>query len=119
VTKSRGKSKDEDQLRKTGRLIQEERVLLKAKYRRLFEAVSEILFRNDPIGINFESNTDEYEPEVGTILPRLRSCASASDVRTVIYQEFVRWFDPDIAGPEESYETIAQEVWSEWHRDSG
>ena len=112
---SRGKSKEEDQLEEAGRLIKEERAKLKAKYGRLFESVSGIFFRNDPIGINFESNTDEYEAEVGTILPRLRSCASPSDVRTVIHQEFVRWFDRDIAGPEEKYEAIAQEVWSAWY----
>ena len=46
--------------------------------------------RHDPVGINFESNTDEYEPEVGTILPQLRSCKSADDVRRMVDREFVR-----------------------------
>jgi len=36
-------------------------------------------YRHDPIGINFEVNTDEYESEAGTILPKLRSCRSADD----------------------------------------
>ena len=41
-------------------------------------------------GTNFEDNSDEYEPEARTILPRLRSCHSADDVLQVVYAEFVR-----------------------------
>jgi hypothetical protein len=37
-------------------------------------STSELLFRHDPVGINFEVNTDEYEPKAGTILPRLHAC---------------------------------------------
>ena len=42
-----------------------ERKRLKAEYRELFDEVSKLLFQHDPIGINFEDNTDEYEPEIG------------------------------------------------------
>lgn len=55
-----------------------------------------------------------YEPEVGTILPRLRSCYSPDDVRRVVHQEFVRWFDASTAGPEERYAKMAAEIWSFW-----
>jgi hypothetical protein len=48
------------------------RKYLKIRYGKLFEEASSILFRHDPIGIAFDNeNTDEYEAEVGTILPRL------------------------------------------------
>ena len=52
--------------------ILEERRQLKAEYGALFDSITALLFRHDPIGINFEDNVDEYEPETGTILPRLR-----------------------------------------------
>ncbi len=93
-----------------------ERQRLKAEYRGLFDELAALLFRHDPVGINFEDNTDEYEPEVGTILPRLRSCHSPDDVRRVVHQEFVRWFDADIAGPEERYAKIATEIWDHWQK---
>ncbi len=89
---------------------------LKKEYRGLFDEVAALLFRHDPVGINFENNTDEYEPEVGTILPRLRSCRSADDVRRVIHEEFVRWFDASTAGPEEHYAKIANEIWERWKK---
>ncbi len=95
--------------------IQDERNRLKSEYGDFFDTVSEILFRHDPIGINFESNTDEYEPEVGTILPRLKSCHSAEDLTTVIHEEFRRWFSYDLAGPRDKYREIAVEIWHLWH----
>jgi hypothetical protein len=96
--------------------ILQERRRLKAEYGHTFDSVAALLFRHDPIGIAFENeNTDEYEPETGTILPRLRGCESASDVRRVVHEEFVRWFDAGNAGPEERYSEIASEIWQLWH----
>ncbi len=83
---------------------------VKAEYGSRFVEVSEILFRNDPIGINFESNTDEYEPEVETILPRLKNCFDVRDVLNVVYEEFQKWFD-NSAGDIEKYKGIAEEIW--------
>src|ERR1700722_5328594 len=71
--------------------ILEARRRLKEEYGQLFESVAALLFRHDPVGINFDTNTDEYEPEVGSILPRLRTCNSADEARGVVYEEFVRW----------------------------
>lgn len=98
----------------TAEQIQAKRSQLKKDYRELYQSVSEILFRHDPIGINFETNDDEYEPEVDTILPRLKSCSSVEDVLTVIHEEFTNWFDEDMAGGKSRYEEIAKEVWNVW-----
>ena len=83
----------------------------------LFDDVAALLFRHDPVGISFDDNTDEYKPEVGTILPRLRTCNSVDDVRRVVYQEFVRWFELSNAGPESAYTEIASEIWAVWQRN--
>lgn len=91
--------------------IEENRRRLRAEYKALYDAVSEILFRHDPIGINFGHNTDEYEPEVDTILPRLTQARSSLELRCVIYEEFVRWFGGDTVGVEAHYEEVSQDVW--------
>jgi len=97
-------------------MVKEERQRLKALYKELYNEVGEIMFRHDPIGINFDDNTDEYEPEVVTILPRLTSANSIDDVRLIVYEEFVKWFDENIAGPIEKYSDIAKEVWRVWQK---
>jgi hypothetical protein len=83
-------------------------------YGDLFDATEQLLFRHDPIGINFDDNTDEYDPEVETILPRLNDCRSPEDVLRVAHEEFVRWFEKDTAGPPERYERIAADLWQMW-----
>ena len=96
--------------------ILEERRRLKAEYGQLFDSISALLFRHDPVGINFEENTDEYDTETGTILPRLRTCRSVNDVLCVVHQEFIRWFDAATAGPPGHYAQIASEIWQLWER---
>jgi hypothetical protein len=68
------------------------------------------------MGINLGDNTDEYEPEVDTILPRLGEAHDAKDARRIIHQEFVRWFASDLTGPEEAYSRIANEIWAAYER---
>jgi hypothetical protein len=47
----------------------ERRRALRAQYRDLYIRASAILFRLDPIGINHETNTDEYDAEAELIVP--------------------------------------------------
>jgi hypothetical protein len=91
--------------------IVENRRRLRAEYGGLYDEIAALLFQHDPIGINYDHNTDEYEVESETILPRLSGCQSADDVLQIVHQEFVRWFDPVIAGPQERYAEIASEIW--------
>ena len=78
-----------------------------------FERLSSILLIEDPVGINLVENIDEYAPEVGTILPRLRDCRSEDDVRRVVHEEFAKWFGTSTAGPTEKYQAVAKRVWQE------
>ena len=90
------------------------RDVLKKRYGELFDRVATVLFEADPIGINFETNTDEYEPEVGTILPRLEDASSPLDVQRIVHEEFCRWFSAEDAGPIHRYQAIAASIWEAW-----
>ena len=94
---------------RTREKILHERRQLKEQYGALFDSVAALLFRHDPIGIAFENEkTDEYDPEAGTILPRLRTCKSSTDVLRVVHEEFCRWFGSETAGPAEQYTQIGE-----------
>jgi len=47
---------------------------------------------------------------VGTILPRLHEAHSAAEVQQIIHEEFVHWFDADIAGPITRYGEVAEKL---------
>jgi len=84
---------------------------LKVRYAALFASFAEILFRLDPAGINFEINSDEYEPEAGTILPRVIDATSVEEIVPVLREEFSRWFGVGIQRPGITYEEIARELY--------
>jgi hypothetical protein len=92
-----------------------EREAIKREYGPLFASISNALFEADPIGINFDDNTDEYDAETGTIIPRLGSAKSAEDVQAIVYQEFCRWFDPITAGRREKYASVSAKIWELWY----
>jgi hypothetical protein len=91
-----------------------ERDNLKLKYGSLFDEVSAALFAADPVGVNFGGNIDEYDPEAGTILPRLHLAHSSDDVQVVIYEEFCRWFGKEDAGEIGRYEEVSAIIWEAW-----
>ena len=99
---------------RTREQIEMETQRLKAEYGDLFVSVADILFRHDPIGINFEDNRDEYYPEARTILPKLRDCHSVQDVTGVVHEEFIKWFELETAGPREKYQLLSEEIWNLW-----
>ncbi len=94
------------------------RAQIKREYGEFFGEVSALLFEADPIGLNFSDNTDEYEPEAVTIIPRLRACNGPDDVAAVVFEEFVRWFTVEDAGPRESYLEVSGRIWVSWQRFS-
>jgi hypothetical protein len=87
--------------------------------RELVDEVSQILYRADPVGINFETNTDEYDSEAETIVIALTNADGPADVKAIAHETFVQWFDAQTAGPIERYASVGSEVWSLWQRHQG
>jgi hypothetical protein len=88
---------------------------LQARHGALYTEVSRLLREADPIRlITIGAPDDEYDPEVGTILPRLHEAHSAANVQQIIHEEFVHWFDADIAGPISHYAEVAEKIWGVW-----
>jgi hypothetical protein len=57
---------------------------------------------------------DAYDPEISTILPRLRAARGAVDVQKFVHEEFVRWFGADLVGPLTDYTEVAEKIWETW-----
>jgi hypothetical protein len=85
----------------------------KEGYQNLYRSLTALLYRHDPMGLAAAGcPKDEYEPEVGTIIPRLQEAKSVEDVRRIVHEEFLHWFDgKEMAGPESAYSAIAQDIW--------
>jgi hypothetical protein len=93
--------------------IARERAELRARFGDAYARLEALLFEEDPIGINYGHNRDEYSPEVRTILPRLETCGTVDEVQHLVHAEFTRWFQPHDAGPLERYRRIAERICAE------
>lgn len=93
---------------------QAEREQVRQAHPALFAAVSGAMFRHDPVEINYHFNTDEYDAEAGTVIPRLKDCASVEAVATMLHEEFARWFGAETAGPRERYLDLSKDIWALW-----
>jgi hypothetical protein len=89
---------------------------LKIQFGALFQEVSAALFAADPVGINSGGNTHEYDPQAGTIIPRLGEAHSADNVQVILFEEFCRWFGKGSAGDIGRYEEVSEIIWEAWLR---
>ena len=94
----------------------EKRQQVMRDYPNLFKSISATLFKHDPIGINFGENIDEYDPEAGSIIPRLKASNTVDDVQTIVHEEFIRWFGIETAGGRDKYHRIAVDIWELWKK---
>lgn len=92
--------------------VRGQRKALKRQYKGVFAELTRAFFEADPAGINFDTNTDEYEPEVGTVLPRLTGARSAADVKNILIEEFTFWFEGSY-DPKRLAE-LSETVWQLW-----
>ena len=82
-------------------------------YQNLHRGLTALLYRHDPIRLAAAGcPKDEYAFEVSTIIPRLKDAATVEEVRRIVHEEFLHWFDgQETAGPESAYTGIAQDIW--------
>jgi len=92
----------------------ENRDALRTAYRQIYDDAVKLFFEHDPVGINYEVNTDEYEPEVGTVLPRLHHARSLEDVHQILIEEFRCWFGYGTRVFDDRLKSLAFDLWKLW-----
>ncbi len=76
--------------------------------------VSRVLFDADPIGIAVGPNVDEYDVEAREIVARMPGVRTGEELRSLVHQVFVAFFDDGTAGPPDRYTSIADQIWALW-----
>lgn len=82
------------------------------RHQDLVAAVERAINEGDPIGLLAGgAPSDEYTPEIGTIIPLLANAHRPDDVTDVLHGEFLRWFGEGTAGPRQAYGAPARQIW--------
>lgn len=82
----------------------------------LVAQISAILFEADPLEVNYEINTDEYDGEAEDIAQGLTQVTDVGSVRELVHACFVRWSSPESAGPASRFDEMAEQIWAVWQR---
>lgn len=67
--------------------------VLKEEHKEAFLQVRQVVNSIDPIGLIDWCGPEEYDSEVSEILPKLRECETAEEIRTMVIEVFTKWFD--------------------------
>ena len=94
---------------------QQHRVLQK-EYGSFYRAVSDILFRHDPIDLDGKRNTGEYNPEIDALLSRIQEAEDLDALHDLLFEVFRADFGAENCGGRQRYEAAASEIWKVYER---
>jgi len=90
--------------------------MLQKEYGSFYRAVSDILFRHNPVDLDGKHNTGEYNPEVDALLSRIREVEHAAALQELLFEIFLTDFGEGNCGGIERYDAAAAEIWKAYQR---
>ncbi len=90
--------------------------MLQKEYGSFYRAVSDILFRHNPVDLDGKHNTGEYNPEVDALLSRIREAEHLGALQDLLFEIFLTDFGEGNCGAKERYDAAALEIWKAYER---
>ena len=90
--------------------------VLQKEYGSFYRAVSDILFRHNPMDLDGKRNTGEYDPEIDVLLSRIQEAQYLSALHDLLFEVFRTDFGDENCGERERYEAPASEIWKAYER---
>src|SRR6185436_4482838 len=90
--------------------------MLQKEYGDFYRAVSDILFRHNPMELDGKRNTGEYAPEVDALLSRIQSAEHVNALHDLLFEVFQTSFGEENCGGKDMYEAAAREIWKAYDR---
>jgi hypothetical protein len=84
---------------------------LEHQYGAFYIDLRNVVNETDPIGLKGRIQLEEeYNPEISVILAKVSQCRSYDEVLRLVYDVFVKKFDPPVAGSPKKYKPIASKL---------
>jgi hypothetical protein len=90
--------------------------MLQKEHGSFYRAVSDILFRHDPMDLEGKRNTGDYDPEVDALVSRIRETENPIALQDLLFEVFRTDFGEENCGSRERYEAAASEIWKAYER---
>lgn len=88
----------------------------KEEMKPLVQEVSSILFECDPMCLDFETNTDEYDFVADTVVLLLKDKETVDDVIEAVISSIKCWFSRDLSNykTNDKFISMSQRIWAAW-----
>jgi hypothetical protein len=92
---------------------------LQKEYGNFYRAVSDILFRLNPMELDGKRNTGDYDPEVDRLLSRIEEAQNRDALQGLLIDVFLTDFGEENGATREGYGAAASEIWKAYERHRG
>jgi hypothetical protein len=92
---------------------------LEKEYGSFYRAVSDILFRHNPMDLDGKRNTGEYNPEIDALLSRIQEAQDLNALNDLLLEVFQTEYGEKNCGDKERYAPAAAEIWKAYQRHRG
>ena len=77
------------------------------------DKISAILFKHDPVNLDFVDNTDEYDSEARMILEQIHIASDVDELEKIIIKIFITMFNDDriVDRSKADWKKTAEEIW--------
>ena len=89
---------------------------LQKEYGAFYRAVSDILFRHDPMELDKRRNTGDYDRAIDVLLSRIGEAEHPAAMQDLLFEVFQADFGAENCGSRERYEAAASEIWKAYER---
>jgi hypothetical protein len=92
---------------------------LQKEYGNFYRAVSDILFRHNPMELDGKRNTGDYDPEVDRLLSRIEEAENRDALQGLLIDVFLTDFGEENCAASDGYDAAASEIWKAYERHRG
>src|ERR1051326_383670 len=89
---------------------------LQKEYGSFYRAVSDILFRHDPMELEGKRNPGDYDAAIDVLLSRIREAHHLTELQDLLFEVFQADFGAENCGSRERYDVAASEIWRVFER---
>jgi len=90
--------------------------MLQKEYGNFYRTVSDILFRYNPMELDGNHNTGDYDTEIDVLLSRIGEAEHLTALQELLWEIFQTDFGAEICGSRERYDGAASEIWKAYQR---
>jgi hypothetical protein len=73
-------------------------------------------YHHNPMELDGDHNTGDYDPEVDVLLSRIREAENLSALQELLFEVFLADFGAENCGSRERYDVAASEIWKAYER---